>query len=130
MSHSCENLIPPCHNLVCDTSQQGVAITWAVGEVSEKFSSQQAEVVQRTFCIVGLSLPIDGSEDTEISIKGLLNEYLVEGLKEWEGRGAQVEERVEMEEKTEAEAEAEAEVEVGAQVEVEVGAQTERPELE
>jgi len=39
-----------------------------VGEVWEMFSTQPAEVVCHVFRIVGLSLPIDGSEDHELSI--------------------------------------------------------------
>ena len=39
------------------------------------------------FRIVGLSLPIDGSENHEISIKGLASDYLAEQLKDWEIEG-------------------------------------------
>ena len=53
-----------------------------MGDVLEKFSTQRVEVILRAFRVVGLSLPIDGSEDHELSIKGLANEFLVEGLKE------------------------------------------------
>ena len=60
-----------------------IAITWAVGEAWETFSREKAEVVRRSFRVVGLSLPLDGSEDKELSIKGLANDFLVEGLKEW-----------------------------------------------
>jgi len=64
--------------------QRRVALTWAVGEAWECFSTECAEVVRRSFCTVGLSLPIDGSEDHYISIKGLANQVLVEGLRDWE----------------------------------------------
>ena len=63
-----------------------VALTWAVGEAWERFLTERAEVVRRSFRTVGLSLPIDGSEDHEISIKGLANQVLVEGLRDWEMR--------------------------------------------
>lgn len=61
-----------------------VALTWAVGEAWERFSTERVEVVRRSSRTVGLSLPIDGSEDHEISIKGLANQVLVEGLRDWE----------------------------------------------
>jgi len=60
-----------------------VAITRAVGEAWERFSTERAEVVQRAFRVVGLSLPIDGSEDHQISIKGLATDFLAKRLKEW-----------------------------------------------
>jgi len=63
-----------------------VAITWAVGEAWETFSREKGEVVQNSFRVVGLSLPIDGSEDSKLSIKGLANDLLVEGLKEVDER--------------------------------------------
>ena len=63
-----------------------VAITWAVGEAWEVFSREKAEVVRNSFQVVGLSLPIDGSEDHRLSIKGLANDVLIEGLKDWDDR--------------------------------------------
>lgn len=71
-----------------------VALTWAVGEAWERFSTERAEVVHRSFRTVGLSLPIDGSEDHEISIKGLANHVLVEGLRDWERGNGEREEIV------------------------------------
>ena len=41
----------------------------------------RAEVVCHSFHTVGLSLRIDGSEDQEISIYGLANQVLLEGLR-------------------------------------------------
>jgi len=38
----------------------------------------------RLFYAVGLALPIDGSRDAEMSIKGIDIEQLVEKIKEWE----------------------------------------------
>ena len=61
-----------------------VLTTWAVGEAWEVFSRERVEVVKKAFRIVGLALPIDGSCDHEISIKGIDGAYLVEGLKHWE----------------------------------------------
>ena len=42
------------------------------------------EVVCCLFCTVGLSLVIHGSENHDISIKGLANLVLVEELRDWE----------------------------------------------
>lgn len=60
-----------------------IAITWAVGEAWETFSQERAEVIRHSSWVGGLSLPIDGGKDSELSIKGLANNFLVEGLKEW-----------------------------------------------
>lgn len=86
-----------------------IAVTWAVGEAWERFSVERIAVVQRAFRIVGLSLPIDGSEDHELSIRGLANDYLVEGLRDWgvggigEGVGGFAEEEVDLGDEEEAE---------------------------
>ncbi|RPA89722.1 hypothetical protein L873DRAFT_593617 [Choiromyces venosus 120613-1] len=66
---------------------QQVAITWSVGEAWEKISTQRAEVIPQAFRVVGLSLPINRSEDHELSIKGLANNFLVVGVKEGEAGG-------------------------------------------
>ena len=60
-----------------------ILCTWAVGEAWEWFSLNYAHVVERAFTAVGHSLPIDGSWDSEISIKGLETSLFVEGLKGW-----------------------------------------------
>lgn len=60
-----------------------ILTTWAVEEAWEIFSQELAEVVRKSFTILGLALPIDGSCDGEISIKGIENAYLQEGLKNW-----------------------------------------------
>ena len=60
-----------------------VLCAWAVGEAWKRFSANQAHVVQRAFTAVGLALPIDGSRDSEISIKGLETSLFVEGIKDW-----------------------------------------------
>ena len=67
--------------------RQRVAIADAVGEAWERFSTEKVEVVRRAFRIFGLSLPINGSEDHKISIKGLANDFLCKGLKELEEVG-------------------------------------------
>ena len=60
-------------------------MTQCVGEAWEQFNrlGEKREVVVRSFrCqLVGISLPIDGSCDVEISTKGLDTTALVEGLK-------------------------------------------------
>jgi len=58
-----------------------VLCTWAIGEAWERFCHNHAGVVKRAFEAVGLSLPIDGSRDSEISIKGLPNSVLYNGLR-------------------------------------------------
>jgi len=60
--------------------RQRIAATWAVGEAWERFSQEKEEVVRRSFRCVGIALPIDGSADSQISIKGIETGYLVEGL--------------------------------------------------
>jgi len=67
-----------------------ILTTWAVGEAWEVFSRERAEVVKKSFRILGLALPIDGTCDDEISVKGIESAYLVEGLKEWERGGLTV----------------------------------------
>ena len=59
-----------------------VAVTWAVGEAWEVFSREKVEVVRNAFRAVGLAVPINGSEDHRLSIKGLANELLIEGLRD------------------------------------------------
>jgi len=54
---------------------------WAVGEAWERFSCNKTHVVERAFAAVGISLPIYGSLDAEISIKGLETSLFVEGVK-------------------------------------------------
>jgi len=67
-----------------------IGVTWAVREAWEHFSAEKAEVVLRAFRVLGLGLPIDGSADHEISIKGIKTGFLTEGLKNWEEGGIQV----------------------------------------
>ena len=63
--------------------QRRVMILWAVGEAWERFCLSRKEVIQRSFTAVGLSLPIDASRDTEISLKGIDMGKLVEDLRDW-----------------------------------------------
>ncbi|RPA95487.1 hypothetical protein L873DRAFT_1792241 [Choiromyces venosus 120613-1] len=70
--------------------RRGILTTWAVGEAWEVFSREQAEVVKKSFRILGLALPINGSCDNEISVKEIESAYLVEGLREWEKGGVAV----------------------------------------
>jgi len=47
------------------------------------FSREKMVVVRNAFRVVGLALPINGSEDHRLSIKGLANDLLIEGLRDW-----------------------------------------------
>jgi len=57
-----------------------IAATWAVGEACERFSREKEEVVCHSFLYVGISFPIDGSADDQISIKEIETGYLAEGV--------------------------------------------------
>lgn len=61
--------------------------TWAVGEACKYFSNSHVSVVQRAFTAVGLTLPIDRTQDLEISIKGLETSLFIDGLRDWEEGG-------------------------------------------
>jgi len=65
-------------------SKMRVMMTQCMGEAWEQFNREKREVVVRGFRCLGISLPIDGSCDDEISIKGLDTTVLAEGLKHWE----------------------------------------------
>lgn len=58
-----------------------VITTWAVGEAWERFCKDKQHIIIRAFRAVGLGLPIDGSCDAEISIKGLNSGDLLNKLK-------------------------------------------------
>jgi len=77
-----------------------VLCTWAVGEAWERFSQDHAQVVRRSFTATGLALPIDGSRDSEISVKGLDTSLLIAALEDWHEGGLTTndEEEVEQEE--------------------------------
>jgi hypothetical protein len=63
-----------------------ILMTRCVGKAWEQFCTTRKEVVVQSFRKLGISLPIDGSCDEELSIKGLDPEVLRSGLKEWETR--------------------------------------------
>jgi len=57
--------------------------TWAVEEAWERFCLSRQEVIKHFFYAVGLSLPIDGSRDMEMSLKGVDMKKLVEDVLDW-----------------------------------------------
>jgi len=65
-------------------SKMRVMMTKCVGEAWEIFNREKRDVVIRSFRCLGIALPIDGSCDNEISIKGLDTTVLAEELKNWE----------------------------------------------
>lgn len=60
-----------------------VMMTKCVGEAWEIFNREKRDVIIRSFRCLGIALPIDGSCDNEISIKGLDTTMLAEELKNW-----------------------------------------------
>ncbi|KAG0127703.1 hypothetical protein HOY82DRAFT_613106 [Tuber indicum] len=50
----------------------------------EVFSWERVKEVRKSFRIMELVLPIDGSCDYEISVRGVDTAYLVDGLRNWE----------------------------------------------
>ena len=52
-------------------AEQRILVTHAFGEAWEKFNQTYQELVVTTFRKLGLTLPIDGSCDDELSIKGI-----------------------------------------------------------
>ena len=52
-------------------AERRILVTQAVGEAWEKFSQTYQELVVITFGKLGLTLPINGSCDDELSIKGI-----------------------------------------------------------
>jgi len=65
-----------------------VIMTRCVGAAWERFCQEKREVIIRSFHCIGASLPIDGSSDGEISIKGLPTPHLMTALKDWKTQGA------------------------------------------
>jgi len=57
-------------NLVA-IAERRILVTWAVGEAWERFCLKHQDLVINTFRKLGLTLPIDGSQDHELSIKGI-----------------------------------------------------------
>ncbi|KAG0636418.1 hypothetical protein HOY80DRAFT_1054553 [Tuber brumale] len=60
-----------------------VLCMWAVDKVWKRFFLNHTPVVERAFTTVGLSLLINRSLNSKISIKGLEMSLFVEGIKEW-----------------------------------------------
>ena len=52
-------------------AERRILVTQAVGQAWEQFSHTYQELVVNTFRQLGLTLPIDGSYDSELSIKGI-----------------------------------------------------------
>ena len=75
-----------------------VLTTWAVGEAWERFTRDRREVVVRAFRVLGISLPISGACDQEISVKGVDLPFLIDGLQNWREGGGLEEEEVELDE--------------------------------
>lgn len=69
------------HSLV---GRRRIATTWAVGKAWERFCTEKKDIIIRSFRTVGLALPVDGSADMEISIKGLETGVLVKKLENWQ----------------------------------------------
>ena len=65
-----------------------IVMTGYVADAWEIFCRQKRHVVIRSFRCPGISLPIDGSWDEEISIKGLESLSLITVLKKWKTQGA------------------------------------------
>ena len=81
--------------------QRRVLCTWAVGEVWERFSQDHAQMVRRSLTATGLALPIDGSRDSEISVKGLDTSLLIAALEDWHEGALTTNDEDEVEEKEE-----------------------------
>ncbi|RPA95474.1 hypothetical protein L873DRAFT_1845941 [Choiromyces venosus 120613-1] len=52
------------------TSDKRVMVTHVVAEAWAAFTSEKAELIRKSFRDLGVTLPIDGSKDSEIRIKG------------------------------------------------------------
>jgi len=63
-------------------------MTRCVGAAWERFCREKREIIIRSFRCIGASLPINGSSDGEISIKGLPTPHLMTALQDWKTRGA------------------------------------------
>jgi len=64
-----------------------VMMTHCVAEAWTAFTQKKREVMIKSFRQLGLSLPLDGSSDGEISIKGLDTPILMDALREWRTQG-------------------------------------------
>ncbi|KAG0136043.1 hypothetical protein HOY82DRAFT_599836 [Tuber indicum] len=59
--------------------ERRVLIQRCLAKVWHAFCCTRRDIIVTSFCKVGLSLPIDGSYDLELSIKGIPSEELVIG---------------------------------------------------
>lgn len=50
--------------------QRRILTTWCAGDAYYKFHSEKSKIISQAFRKVGLSLPPDGSCDSELDIKG------------------------------------------------------------
>ena len=83
------------HNKEIATSSSAIGemrvmMTRCVAEAWEIFCWDKTGVVIRSFRCLGIALPIDGSCDEELSIKGLETTSLVGALKDWKTQGVTV----------------------------------------
>ena len=62
-------------------------MTHCVGKAWAQFSHERREVVIKSFRQLGLSLPINGTSDGEISIKGLATAPLMRSICAWKTQG-------------------------------------------
>jgi len=53
-------------------SQRCILTTTCVGKVYNKFHEEKGDIIRSVFQKVGLSLPVDGSRDSELDIKGFM----------------------------------------------------------
>ena len=52
-------------------SDRRILMTWIVGEAWDWFHREKSKLIVKAFQQVGITLPIDGSQDSELRIKGL-----------------------------------------------------------
>ncbi|KAA8905840.1 hypothetical protein FN846DRAFT_949762 [Sphaerosporella brunnea] len=64
-----------------------VLMTRCVGQAWATFCQERREVVVKSFRQLGISLPINGSSDGELSIKGLSTARLMTAMMDWKTRG-------------------------------------------
>jgi len=58
-------------------TERRVLITWCVGQAWETFCNTRSSVIVDIFRQLGLSLPVDASCDSELTVKGIPSEQLV-----------------------------------------------------
>jgi len=65
-----------------------VMMTRCVSAAWERFCREKREIIIQIFRCIGASLPINGSSDGKISIKGLPTPHLMTALQDWKTQGA------------------------------------------